>query len=176
MLSMRKSTRFSRLYSCCEPLAHIVPVHHIPNGLHVIRSHILVLQVVGMLPHIYSKQRNKPYKQQQQHEQQDFFFSSQLLQHPTLYFSAITVQYILQPGKNHKPITNNEFKIKCRFHGIWKINSKLNKCTIRRSLWTCNPNIISRLLIDVGDGGGEEFKRGQILYRNEMFPTEITIL
>ncbi len=38
-----------------ETLADILPVHNIPDGLNIVRSNILVLEIVCMLPNIYPK-------------------------------------------------------------------------------------------------------------------------
>ena len=38
-----------------EPLCHILPVDDIPNGLYIVRTDILVLKIVGMLPDINAK-------------------------------------------------------------------------------------------------------------------------
>ena len=39
-----------------QPVSNIVPVGDIPDGLHIIRPHILVLQVVGVFPHVNPEQ------------------------------------------------------------------------------------------------------------------------
>merc|ERR1719378_1880848 len=39
-----------------EPGSHIRPVRNLENGFHVVRTNILVLQVVGMLPYINTKE------------------------------------------------------------------------------------------------------------------------
>lgn len=39
-----------------EPLSDIIPVCYIPDSGNVIGSHILVLEIVGVLPNIYAKQ------------------------------------------------------------------------------------------------------------------------
>lgn len=40
------------LFGCLETLAHILPVDDIPDSLNIVRPHIFVLKVVGMLPYI----------------------------------------------------------------------------------------------------------------------------
>lgn len=40
------------LFGSLETLAHVLPVNDIPDSLNVVRPHIFVLQVVGMLPYI----------------------------------------------------------------------------------------------------------------------------
>lgn len=39
-----------------ETLTDILPVHNIPDGLNIVRSNVLVLEIVRMLPDIYPKQ------------------------------------------------------------------------------------------------------------------------
>src|ERR1043166_7242961 len=41
-----------------EALADILPVHHLPEGLHPIPLHVLVLHVVGMLTHVEHEERH----------------------------------------------------------------------------------------------------------------------
>ena len=47
------------LFSSLETLADILPVDDIPDGLHIVGPHVLVLKVVGMLPHVDAKQGNE---------------------------------------------------------------------------------------------------------------------
>lgn len=39
-------------HSINKPLFNILPVHDLPNLLHVLGSHILVVDVVGVFPHV----------------------------------------------------------------------------------------------------------------------------
>jgi len=65
-----KHTTFSKstlnfvlsFFGCNKSFSNILPVHHFPDGLHIFRSHIFVLQVVRMLPHINAKEGNKPWE------------------------------------------------------------------------------------------------------------------
>lgn len=47
------------LLGSCKPVADVVPADHVPNGLHVVRSHVLVLEIIGMLPHINAQEGYK---------------------------------------------------------------------------------------------------------------------
>lgn len=42
-----------------EALVNVVPVNDGPDGLEVIGAHVLVLKVVGMLPHVHPEQRRQ---------------------------------------------------------------------------------------------------------------------
>ena len=44
------------LLSLLESLADILPVGDIPDGFHVVGTHVLILQVICVLPHIDAKQ------------------------------------------------------------------------------------------------------------------------
>lgn len=44
------------LFGSLETLAHILPVDDIPDSLNIIRPHIFILKVVGMLPYINTKE------------------------------------------------------------------------------------------------------------------------
>src|SRR5207245_7636537 len=48
----------SLLPRCLVPLSHLRPVDHVPPRRHVIRPAVLVLEVVGVLPHIEAEHRN----------------------------------------------------------------------------------------------------------------------
>lgn len=41
------------------PSLHVCPVDDVPDGLEVVRPHVLVLQVVCVLPHIDAQQRHE---------------------------------------------------------------------------------------------------------------------
>ena len=41
-----------------KPLLRLLPIHHIPNRIEILRLPILILQVIRMLPRIDSQQRN----------------------------------------------------------------------------------------------------------------------
>ena len=43
----------------CEPVAGVVPVDHVPHGLEVVRAHVLVLEVVCVLPHVDAENGNQ---------------------------------------------------------------------------------------------------------------------
>lgn len=47
------------LFGSLETFAHVLPVDNVPDGLHIVRSHVFVLQVVGMLPDVNTKKRNE---------------------------------------------------------------------------------------------------------------------
>ena len=49
----------SSLLSCLVSLSNVLPVDHFPDGFDVLRPHVLVLQVVGVLPDINTKQRDE---------------------------------------------------------------------------------------------------------------------
>lgn len=42
-----------------EPLLHRLPINHIPNGIHIIRTNISIIDVIGMLPNINAEKRNE---------------------------------------------------------------------------------------------------------------------
>jgi hypothetical protein len=52
-------TFLKALQSSLVTLLNILPVHNAPNGLEVIGANILVLEIVGVLPDIDTKERNK---------------------------------------------------------------------------------------------------------------------
>src|SRR5579862_8236508 len=45
-------------HSFLEPLGYKLPIHHVPPRADVVRTSVLVLQVVGMLPYIKAKERD----------------------------------------------------------------------------------------------------------------------
>lgn len=47
------------LFGSLETLADVLPVDNVPYGLDVVRSHVLVLKVVGMLPNVDTKKRDE---------------------------------------------------------------------------------------------------------------------
>lgn len=47
------------LFGSLETLAHILPVDDIPDSLNIVRPHIFVLKIVGMLPYINTKKRDE---------------------------------------------------------------------------------------------------------------------
>lgn len=47
------------LFGSLETLADVLPVDNVPDGLDVVRSHVLVLKVVGMLPNVDTKKRDE---------------------------------------------------------------------------------------------------------------------
>lgn len=47
------------LFGNLKTLAHILPVDDIPDCFYIVRSHIFVLKVVGMLPYINTKERDE---------------------------------------------------------------------------------------------------------------------
>src|SRR5262245_46730037 len=49
---------FSLLPGLAESLGHVVPVDHVPPGIHVIGPLVLVLQVVGVLPDVDAEHRH----------------------------------------------------------------------------------------------------------------------
>lgn len=49
------------LFGSLETLADVLPVDNVPYGLDVIRSHVLVLKVVGMLPNVDTKKRDETW-------------------------------------------------------------------------------------------------------------------
>src|SRR6218665_2899734 len=56
---LRNSFPLSRL-CCSQSLGDILPVGNVPNCFDIIRTHILVLEIICMLPHINSKQWHQP--------------------------------------------------------------------------------------------------------------------
>ena len=48
---------YSLMLSLCKTLGYRLPINDIPHLLEIISTHILVLQVVGMLPDINDQQR-----------------------------------------------------------------------------------------------------------------------
>ena len=55
MLVMENATLL--LAACSlKSLGHVAKVHDLPHRLQVVGSHVLVLQVVRVLPHVYAKQ------------------------------------------------------------------------------------------------------------------------
>lgn len=49
------------LFGNLETLAHILPVDDVPDCFNIVRSYIFVLKVVGMLPHINTKERDETW-------------------------------------------------------------------------------------------------------------------
>ena len=47
------------LLGLLEALQYVLPVHNVPYGFDVVWSDILVLEVVGVLPHVNTEERNK---------------------------------------------------------------------------------------------------------------------
>lgn len=47
------------LFGSLETLAHVLPVDNVPDSLNIVRSHIFVLKVVGVLPYINTKKRDE---------------------------------------------------------------------------------------------------------------------
>ncbi len=45
------------LRSSLEALRDVFPVHDVPERLHVVGAHVLVVEVVGVLPHVELQQR-----------------------------------------------------------------------------------------------------------------------
>ena len=42
-----------------KPLCDVFPVGNVPDGLDIVRTNILVLEVVGVLPYVDAEQRNQ---------------------------------------------------------------------------------------------------------------------
>lgn len=49
----------SSLLGVGQPLGHVPPVGHLVDGLHVVGPHVLVLQVVGVLPNVDTEEGHK---------------------------------------------------------------------------------------------------------------------
>lgn len=49
------------LFGSLETLAHILPVDDIPYRLNIVRPHIFVLKVVGVLPYINTKEGDETW-------------------------------------------------------------------------------------------------------------------
>src|SRR5690606_41442555 len=46
-----------RLYrGCSKTVRNSVPIDHIPEGSHVIRTLVLIVQIIGMLPHVQAEE------------------------------------------------------------------------------------------------------------------------
>uniref|UniRef100_A0A1I8HEJ3 BHLH domain-containing protein n=1 Tax=Macrostomum lignano TaxID=282301 RepID=A0A1I8HEJ3_9PLAT len=56
--SLRSSSQLnSATLGLVQAILHVVPVDHLPDALDVVWANVLVLQVVGVLPHVYAQQR-----------------------------------------------------------------------------------------------------------------------
>jgi hypothetical protein len=49
------------MFGTLEALIDVLPIGNLPNSLDVIRTDVLVLQIVSMLPDIDAKKRNETY-------------------------------------------------------------------------------------------------------------------
>src|SRR5258705_7047001 len=51
------TSRLLSLLTGVKPLLGFLPVHHVPPGVEVIRAAVLILEVIGVLPHIHADHR-----------------------------------------------------------------------------------------------------------------------
>ena len=49
----------SRFLGMNQPLGDVLPVRDLPDRLHIVGTHVLVLQVVSMLPDVDAKEGNE---------------------------------------------------------------------------------------------------------------------
>merc|ERR1712144_194987 len=58
-LNTSGSSSFALFSGTRETLADVLPVRHLPNRIHIVWSHVLVLQIVCVLPNVNAEQRNQ---------------------------------------------------------------------------------------------------------------------